>query len=332
MDNRKASWFYGLAVSITVEVFHMLLVFLTHMDELQRAYEVVRGCAVPMILTNSLSVMCSIAVVTQLSGKKDPDGHTVRKIAQTFQRWLLVCVVLAFLATGVFTYFFQTRLADATASYTLNLNLQDVRKGIQDASDKHLLLLTSQIASELDGQSPETELPRLAKKYDVSEINLVDDNGIITASTYSEFVGYDMASGQQSAEFLPLLKGAPEIVQGYQPTTYDASISRKYAGVALKQGGFLQVGYDAQRFQRDIGEQVITAAKNRHIGRTGCIIICDKNGVIVSDRDGHEGESIDLLGYAGREEFREGVCFTDTIYGIPSYCMFTQTEGYRFCA
>lgn len=332
MDNRKASWFYGLAVGITVEVFHMLLVFLTHMDELQRAFEVVRGCAVPMILANSLSVMCSIAIVTQLSKKKEPARHAVRKIAQTFQRWLLVCVVLAFLATGVFTYFFQTRLADATASYTLNLNLQDVRRAIQDASDQHLLLLTHQIALELDGQSPETELPRLAKKYDVSEINLVDDNGVIIASTYSDFVGYDMAGGVQSAEFLPLLDGTSEIVQEYQPTTYDASISRKYAGVALAQGGFLQVGYDAQRFHRDIGEQVITAAKNRHIGRTGCIIICDENGIIVSDRDGHEGESIDLLGYAGREEFREGVCFTDTIYGASSYCMFTQTEGYYIIA
>ena len=332
MDNRKTSWFYGLAVGITVEVFHMLLVFLTHMDELQRAFEVVRGCAVPMILANSLSVMCSIAVVTQLSKKKEPARHEVRKIAQTFQRWLLVCVVLAFLATGVFTYFFQTRLADATASYTLNLNLQDVRKEIQDASDQHLLLLTHQIAWELDGQSPETELPRLAKKYDVSEINLVDDHGMIIASTYSDFVGYDMANGQQSAEFLPLLDGASEIVQEYQPTTYDASISRKYAGVALPQGGFLQVGYDAQRFHRDIGEQVITAARNRHIGRTGCIIICDENGVIVSDRDGHEGESINLLGYAGREEFREGVCFTDTIYGTSSYCMFTKTEGYYIIA
>ena len=332
MDNRKTSWFYGLAVGITVEVFHMLLVFLTHMDELQRAFEVVRGCAVPMILANSLSVMCSIAVVTQLSKKKEPARHEVRKIAQTFQRWLLVCVVLAFLATGVFTYFFQTRLADATASYTLNLNLQDVRKEIQDASDQHLLLLTHQIAWELDGQSPETELPRLAKKYDVSEINLVDDHGMIIASTYSDFVGYDMANGQQSAEFLPLLDGASEIVQEYQPTTYDASISRKYAGVALPQGGFLQVGYDAQRFHRDIGEQVITAARNRHIGRTGCIIICDENGIIVSDRDGHEGESINLLGYAGREEFREGVCFTDTIYGTFSYCMFTKTEGYYIIA
>ena len=59
-------------------------------------------------------------------------------------------------------------------------------------------------------------------------------------------------------------------------------------------GGFLQVGYDARPFQREIDQQVVSAAQNRHIGQDGCIIICDAQGLIVSDRDGHEGESIGL--------------------------------------
>ena len=331
LDNKRASWFYGLAVGVTVEVLSMLLVFLTHLNELQRAFEVVRSCAVPMLLANSLSVMASLLAVTGPLGRKQPKDRSAKKIAQTFQRWLLLCVVLAFAATGGFTWFFQTRLAFATANYTLNLNLQDVRQAIQDASDTHLLLLTSQIASELDSQTPKTELPRLAKKYDVSEINLVDSSGIITASTYPDFVGYDMANGQQSAEFLPLLSGTAAVVQSYQPTAYDPSLSRKYAGIALENGGFLQVGYDAQRFQREIGEQVVTAAKNRHIGQYGCIIICDEGGTIVSDRDGHEGENIGLIGYTG-QRFEEGACFKADVYGAASFCMFAETEGYFIVA
>ena len=331
LDNKRASWFYGLAVGVTVEVLSMLLVFLTHLNELQHAFEVVRSCAVPMLLANSLSVMASLLAVTGPLHRKQPKDRSAKKIAQTFQRWLLLCVVLAFAATGGFTWFFQTRLAFATANYTLNLNLQDVRQAIQDASDTHLLLLTSQIASELDSQTPKTELPRLAKKYDVSEINLVDSRGIITASTYPDFVGYDMANGQQSAEFLPLLSGTPAVVQSYQPTAYDPSLSRKYAGIALENGGFLQVGYDAQRFQREIGEQVVTAAKNRHIGQYGCIMICDESGTIVSDRDGHEGENIGLIGYTG-QTYEEGVCFKADVYGAASFCMFAETEGYFIVA
>ena len=95
MDNKKASWFYGLAVGIAVEVLHMLLVFLTHVDELHRAFEVVMVCALPMITANSVSVMLCILSVVQLSNRREEGGHQVRKIAQSFQRWLLLCVVLA---------------------------------------------------------------------------------------------------------------------------------------------------------------------------------------------------------------------------------------------
>ena len=332
MDNKKASWFYGLAVGVTVEVLHMLLVFLTHTDELQRAFEVVRKCTVPMVAANGLSVMCSIIVVTFLARRREPNGPSAQKIAQTFQRWLLVCVVLAFIATGVFTYFFQTRLADATVNYTLTLNLQDVRNDIRDASNQHLLSLAELAAADLADQADGEELQRLAERYDVAEINLVDDNGIITASTNPDFVGYDMADGAQSAEFLPLLEGAPEIIQDYQPTSYDSSISRKYAGIALEQGGFLQLGYDAQRFQQEISQQVSSAAKNRHIGQDGCIIICDEQGIIVSDRDGHEGQSIDLMGSATATDIRLETRFIDSVYGVSSYCMYTVTEGYYIVA
>lgn len=332
MDNKKASWFYGLVVGITTEVLHMLLVFLTNAGELQRAFAVVQKCALPMIAANGLSVMLAIIAVSLLGKKKERSRREIKNISQAFQRWLLICVAAAFAATTIFTNYFQNRLAYATADYTLNLNLQDVRNSIQDASDKHLLDLAGQIAEEAGDGATAAELERLAAKYDVSEINLVDSGGIITASTNPDFVGYDMSGGRQSAEFLPLLEGEREIVQSYQPTAYDPSISRKYAGVALAAGGFLQVGYDARHFQREIDQQVVSAAQNRHIGQDGCIIICDAQGIIVSDRDGHEGESIGLLGYAKDGEFRAGTRYTAEIYGVSSYCMFTEAEGYYIIA
>lgn len=331
MDNKKASWFYGLAVGIAVEVLHMLLVFLTHTDELHKAFDIVMVCALPMITANSVSVMLCILSVVALSKRKEPNRREVRKIAQSFQRWLLLCVLLAFLITCTFTNFLQTRLAESTTDETLRLNIEDVKEEIRSASDKHLLQLTQQIAGEVSSGS-QVELAHLADKYNVTEINLVDDQGIIVSSTYSGFIGYNMASGIQSRAFLPLLTGSQQVVQRYQPTSSDSSISRKYAGVPLESGGFVQVGYDAQQFQKDIGEQVVTAAKNRHIGQDGCIIICDENGTIVSDRDGHEGERIALPDAADPDRPLEYTVIRDTVYDVPSYCMFTQTEGYYIVA
>lgn len=333
MDNKRTSWFYGLAVGVTAEVFHMLLVFETNMDDLGRAFSVVQKCALPMILANGISVMLAIIVVFQLSGKREKDRQEGKKIAQTFQRGLLICVAGAFVATSIFTHYFQTRLSRTISDNTLSLNLQDVCNEIQDTSDGHLLDLTDQIARALPEQVSNEILANLALSYDVAEINLVNEAGVITMSTNPDFIGYDMSGGEQSSAFMPLLEGTQQIVQNYQPTTYDPSISRKYAGVALARGGFLQVGYDAARFQRDISEQVVSAAKNRRIGRDGCIIISDEQGTIISDRDGHEGEKVGILGSTDQQSgIRQGVCFDAEIYGADSFCMYTKTEGYFIIA
>ena len=114
-----------------------------------------------------------------------------------------------------------------------------------------------------------------------------------------------MASGEQSAEFLCLLSkdlhAKKEYVQSYQPVSYDASILRKYGGVVLRNGGFVQVGYDADRFQKDIDAFVIGVTKNRHVGEGGCMLITDEEGYIVSGPYGNEGENVVILSEAPAE-------------------------------
>ena len=80
-------------------------------------------------------------------------GDTVngkgKKISQSFQRWLLIVVVLAFLVTTASLWFIQTGLSRQSAVDLLELNIKDVRQDILDASDKNLLELTRKVAAEL---------------------------------------------------------------------------------------------------------------------------------------------------------------------------------------
>ena len=331
MDNKKASWFYGLVVGVTSEVLHMLLVFLTNVNDLQRAFTVVKICAIPMIVANGVSVMLSILTVTFLvkrNAQNNAANTSKENISQTFQRWLLGCVVLAFFITTLFTHAFQTRFAYATVNYTLKASMEDVRNAITDASDANILSLTKAVERVLPNKKDSETLQSTADYLRVSEINLVDENGIIIASNNPDFVGFDMSSGEQSAQFLVLLQGEKELVQEYQPTTYDPNISRKYAGIALENGGFLQVGYDSVRFQRQIAEEVVLSAKNRHIGQNGSVYICEENGKIVSDRDGHEGQNITSLGDITTVNAEPYEVFEATILGKESYCMYSMAEGY----
>ena len=334
MDNRKASWFYGLAVGVTSEVLHMLLVFLTNADDIQRAFTVVKICAVPMIAANGISVMLSILAITFLvkrSGQHEHGSSRKENIAQTFQRWLLVCVVLAFGVTTFFSHAFQTKIAYATVDYTLRASMEDVRNDIRDVSDRNLLSITREIAEVLPEHATREELHWLAWQYGVTEINVIDGDGVIAASTDSEHKGFDMASGEQSAEFMALLDGTDELVQDYRPISLDSGVCRKYAGVALEDG-FLQVGYDSTAFYAQIHEQVKYAAENRHIGQDGFIIICDENGMILSDREGHQGEHISIFGDASGLNIQPGERVSGEIYGKPSFLMYTETEGYYIIA
>ena len=63
------------------------------------------------------------------------------------------------------------------------------------------------------------DLKAIAEKYGVSEVNIIDKNFIIVASSVADYVGYDMASGEQSAAFKVLLEGETAFVQEYRQTS-----------------------------------------------------------------------------------------------------------------
>lgn len=257
------------------------------------------------------------------------------KISQAFQRWLVILVAIAFLATTAFLWLIQTRLSENNAISLLKLNLSDVREDIIDASDENLLKLTHSIAADInETASPDSALlVHLMSKYDVTEINIINKDGFIVATTYPDFLDYDMRSGAQSAEFMVLLGQQDEYVQNYQPVSYDASISRKYGGVTLTDGGFVQVGYGAERFQQDIDEFVVGVTRNRHVGAGGCIIIVDEDWNIVSDRFGNEGKNLEVTGiWIDTESTPEKTVFIADVYGESSYCMYQTSEGYRIVA
>ncbi len=331
-EDKKPSTFYALAIGLIAEVFHMLMVFLTNMSDVEQAFSFVELCALPMITINGIAVMLSVFAVT-LIGKERVMNHTsTKQITAVFQRWLLICVALAFLITGAFTFVLQYEIAENEADVLLDLNIQDVMKDISEASDENMLLLAKVAVKDYEqGLS----IADIAKKYSLSEVNIVDEKGIIFDTLSPQYMGYDMASGKQSAEFLVLLEGAENYVQEYQSTSYDGRIKRKYAGGALAEGGFIQVGYDSMRFQKDIDSAVVGATRNRHVGQKGYVIIVDEDFIIVSDRSDNaeksefEGKNLMMTGlYIDTDKIPEGKRFTAEVRDEVCYCEYRFTEGY----
>lgn len=315
----------------------MLMIFLTNMTDARTAFSFVRACSLPMIAVNSLAVMLAGILLSVLSGADRKSArHDLKNISQSFQRFLLICVTAGFLMTTIFTWALQTELAKNEANDLVKLNIEDVKEDILEASNHNLLELTLKIAARINAADKiDCELLcTLGKEFDVAEINIINPSGIIVETTYKRFLYYDMRGGRQSAEFLVLLDGSTkEYVQNYQPTSSSPSISRKYAGVVLDGGGFVQVAYDAERFQKDIDDVVIGATRNRHIGENGSIIIAGEDWNIVSDRHGNEGKNLDVSGiYIDRATMSEDEYFDAVVYGEKSLCRYIVSEGYYIVA
>ena len=336
-DNKRPAWHYGLAAGFVLEVVNMLLVFSGNMGDVHEAFILVERCALPMMALNAGAVTLAMLTVSLLAGERVGAGGSKdrHQLAQTFSRWLLACVVLAFAVSSVFLYGLQSRLAVDDAEKMLSLYIGDVRDDINDASDENLLRLTRMIRDELEriGNEKTETLRALLAAYGVSEINIINKNGVICASSTPTYWGFDMSYGAQSSEFLVLLEGTSELVQRYQPISHETAVPMKYAAAVLQNGGFVQVGYDAQRFQADIDEQVAGITRNRHVGENGFMLVANEGLELVSDPDGHEGLGLDVtgirLGPSDNDAAKaEGQLLLESVYGEDCYVMYGVTEGY----
>ncbi|MBQ1210429.1 MAG: hypothetical protein IIX68_01320, partial [Clostridia bacterium] len=102
-DNKKPTWTYGVCIAVVCEVLHMILIFLTNMDNSSRAFEFVKGATGPMMLGNAVAVGVSLILVSLFSHERFFKKKASEGIAHTFQRRLLSCIVIAYLITSTFT-------------------------------------------------------------------------------------------------------------------------------------------------------------------------------------------------------------------------------------
>ena len=207
-DNKKPTWLYGLGIGMVMEVLHMLMIFFTNMDDAVNAFEFVKICTVPMV------VGIAVFIVSLIGREKSGFKKEQKQISQTFQSWLLICIVIAFAATSLFSSVLQTGMSEVQTNKTIEMSLSDVYQDILDESNDTLLKKTESIKQEyINGAT----LSDLAQKYNVIEVNIIDQTCFIIDSNIDEYIGYDMTSGEQSNEFVTsLIKNKqPQYIQDY---------------------------------------------------------------------------------------------------------------------
>ena len=311
-DNKKPTWSYGVCIAVVCEVIHMILIFITNMDNSSEAFEFVKGATWPMMLGNAVAVGLAIILVSLFSKERFFRKKSSEGIANTFQRRLLSCIVVAYLITSTFTLILQNGMAQIETQELFTVGINDVEASVREKSNRHLLEIAEKVKSEYEAD-PDISLQELIENYGIVEINVVSSDGIIHESTESDSINYDMNSKAQSKEFVDMLKVQNSFVQEYSPRGKDESVWRKYAAINLEGGGFIQVGYDAEQFHEMLDEFVVDVTKNRHVGTSGFVAVCDETLSMVIDDD-YAGLPISTIGIDPPDEMKEGKTATALYY------------------
>ena len=312
-DNKKPTWGYGICIAVVCEVIHMLLIYITNMDNASYSFEFVRGATLPMIIGNAIAVGVAIIIVSILSHERFTQKKGTERIANTFQRWLLACIVIAYFVTSIFTFVFQNGIVKIETQEVFTAAMNDVEAEIKEKSNQQLMRIAEDVKMDYE-KYPAISLKLVADKYDIKEINVVNEAGIIINSTEEDVIyAYDMNCKEQSKEFVDKLKAQDSFVQEYSPRGKDESVWRKYAAVNLTNGGFIQVGYDAEQFHTMLDTFVVDITKNRHVGTGGFVAVCDEQLSLVIDND-YAGLPISAIGIEPPDEMKAGKTATALYY------------------
>lgn len=332
-NNKKPNWGISLAIGIVMEIFHLTMVFITNMGENERAMAVVKACTLPMVIANGIAVMLSALVISLLIGEDVRLGvnKDKRRITDTIQTWLLVVIVVACVASGVFVFALQSTTAKESAQKYLSLAIEDSLADVEDAANRGLFDLAREVEEKLNNGEL---ILAVANDYNLAEINRVNKSGIIYESNVFANRGYNMLFGTDSAAFQCLLNKETEFAQKLRPNAKDSSIIRKYVGIRTATG-YLQLGVDEVSFQDLVSEEIVYSAKNKHVGNNGFIIVFNTLNRVVSAPDHIEEKSLktlvpELSDYKNLPE--PNTMFKATVQGAPCFGWYEESEGFRVFA
>ncbi len=162
----------------------------------------------------------------------------------------------------------------------------------------------------------------------VSELNIVDQNGIITVSSTPENVGFDLHSDPKTAEFLCLLDGKTESFSGDFAISPMNGTMMKYAGIPIPAyKGFALEGQSKEEYASELEGLHSTQTRYSEIGTTGYYLLINKEGEIISSpKDIYTGETF-ILSDGIEEAAESGSVIKKDIFGDTSYVSVMESAG-----
>lgn len=266
---------------------------------------------------------------------------------RTFLIWLLVFMLIGFTAAFAISFYVQTEQAEENGLSLIQLRIDDVKQQldintrnlaeIRAESDQNALAKARALAKMIDLDPDliysEATLEEIRILLEVDEMHISDEEGILIGGPDAAYIGYDMASDEQSAAFLPAISDKNfEFVQDPMPKGSDKEIFQ-YAGVArMDSPGIVQIGYRPEKLAQIMEvADIKNLAAGFRVGKSGILMIADADGTIVSIGDAqYLNRSLTAYGFRAEDvtdPYKQGLL--TTVNGEKMLFSYDDDQGYR---
>ena len=221
---------------------------------------------------------------------------------KTITKHLFIYMFAAFLCTITAIFVLQTfvnqrnnRISSqerlSAVKEKLESNKDNVRRLTENLSADNLAktrAFADMLAMDKSIYGNMNRLNEIKDRLEVNELHIIDENGIITSSTISSYIGFDMKSGEQSNAFMVIVKD-PSIEIAQEPQVNVAEgVVMQYIGVARKDGkGLVQVGVRPEVLENILaGTEIDVVLSTIEYGSNGYVYALDpESGTILAHPD-----------------------------------------------
>ena len=177
------------------------------------------------------------------------------------------------------------------------------------------IMIASQAIMLIENKDNNEVLDSISQTFNVDEIHLYNNEGVITHSTYEEFIGWKAYEGHPVYDFM--MSDQTMLVEDVRPDT-ENGLYYKFGYVKDETGGFVQLGILAENIEDFIGDFEITKLLS-DISNRGDVkhvfFVNTKYEIIASSLPNYTGSTIDVKDIRAEMDSNESDVHRDEING-----------------
>ena len=326
---KKPNGVYAFFIGAVMEVFHMYAVLITHRNDMEMAFYVVRTCAIPMITFTGLGLAATSVVLQILCGEwKNPLRRRSSEevpVSYKFEAWLFIVTASVLVINWGFAFLLQTQSARQSARYTLTDVSEDIaqnyasikrtQEGIANLSETLVLTDARVVARAIDAAggaeaADGSILESLRSMYGLECVSLISQEG------------EPLLSAGESPLYMGLLG---KLVAGeVDHQSARLSASRLVAGARCRDA-LVQCVIDTEGISQMLNQSGLYDNLSRfHVGNGGGFDIVSTVGYSIGGD--HRGQILNEWNIAAKRLNAGETYFTEEMFKVKSFCRVERLE------